>query len=168
MIEYTEQAEQFLADTGTECSIVYLYTGQYFDCDKESRDVYQFTLTNARGIYSARFGNSIYNTEARALFEKYGSRAPIIGGWSSPRELKEAAKYKAMIAQKAYLPPSAYHVLACLTKNDPGTFADFCADFGYDSDSIKAQKIYFAVQEEWNAIRRMFSNEQIDQLREIQ
>ena len=27
--------------------------------------------------------------------------------------------------------PTAYDVLAALTKSDPGTFEDFCAEFGY-------------------------------------
>lgn len=167
MSEYTKQAEQFLADTATEFSIVYLYTGPHFDDDKESRDVYQFTLKNSRGIYSAKFGDSIANTEARALFRKYGARGPITGGWSSPRDLQEAKKYKQMLANKRYLPPSAYDVLACLTKYDPGTFADFCGDFGYDTDSIKAQKVYFSVQQEWEGVRRLFTSEQLEQLGEI-
>ena len=27
--------------------------------------------------------------------------------------------------------PTAYDLLTCLTKNDPGTFEDFCVEFGY-------------------------------------
>src|SRR6185312_12921531 len=27
--------------------------------------------------------------------------------------------------------PTAYDVLACITKYDPGTFSNFCSDFGY-------------------------------------
>lgn len=167
MIDYAKQAEQFLTDTKTEFFIVHLYTGPHFDDDKESRDVYQFTLKNARGIYSAKFGDSIANTEARALFKKYGARAPITGGWSSPSDLQEAKKYKQMLKDKRYLPPSAYDVLACLTHYDPGTFADFCGDFGYDTDSTKAERVYFAVQQEWEGLRRLFTTEQLEQLQEI-
>lgn len=167
MNDYTKQAEQFLADTGTEFSIVYLYTGQHFDDDKESRDVYQFTLKNKRGIYSAKFGNSINNTEARALFSEYGKRTPIVGGWSKPSELKKAMKHKRILEDKSYLPPSAYDILACLTKYDPGTFKNFCAEYGYDTDSIKAQKVYFAVQNEWDGVRKLFNPEQLEQLAEI-
>jgi hypothetical protein len=54
--------------------------------------------------------------------------------------------------------PTAYDVLSCLTKNDPGTFADFCSEYGYDEDSRKAEKTYFAVQEEWKGVERLFSD----------
>ena len=65
MNEYTQQAEQFLIDTETTLNIVYLYTGQYFKDDTDSRDIYQFTLTNKRGSYRAKFGDSIHNTKRR-------------------------------------------------------------------------------------------------------
>lgn len=133
MSEYIKQAEQFLVDTGTRFEIGHQFTGPYFPDDKESRDVYQFTLTNARGMYSSRFGDSLINTRRM-------------------RKVK----------------PSAYDVLACLTKYDPGTFENFCADYGYDTDSRKAEKVYFAVQNEYAALRRIFTPEQLGQLQEIQ
>ena len=52
--------------------------------------------------------------------------------------------------------PSAYDILACITKNDPGTFEDFCSEFGYDTDSRKAEKVYKAVVREWKGISRVF------------
>lgn len=63
-------------------------------------------------------------------------------------------------------PPTAYDVLACLTKYDPGTFADFCGDFGYDEDSRKAGKVYKAVVKEWAGVERMFGDV-IEELVEI-
>ena len=63
-------------------------------------------------------------------------------------------------------PPSAYDVLTCLTKYDPGTFKDFCADFGYSDDSIKALETYRAVQDEWSEVVLMF-NDCLDELMEI-
>ena len=62
--------------------------------------------------------------------------------------------------------PTAYDILACVQKNDPGTFEDFCSDFGYDEDSRKAEKIYFAVQKEWTGIERIFGDV-IKELQEI-
>jgi hypothetical protein len=64
--------------------------------------------------------------------------------------------------------PSAYDVLTCLTKNDPGTFEDFCGDFGYDEDSRKSEKIYRAVQTEWRNVSRFFTSTELEQLQEIQ
>jgi hypothetical protein len=63
--------------------------------------------------------------------------------------------------------PTMYDVLSCLTKNDPGTFEDFCSDYGYDSDSRKAERTYHLVVEEWNNVDDLFSDI-IDELQEIQ
>lgn len=63
--------------------------------------------------------------------------------------------------------PTAYSVLACLTKYDPGTFGDFCGDYGFDEDSHRAERTYKAVCREWRNVERLFSDV-IDELREIQ
>ena len=52
--------------------------------------------------------------------------------------------------------PSMYDVLACITKYEPGTFEDFCYDYGYDTDSRKAEKTYNAVCKEYKGFSRLF------------
>jgi hypothetical protein len=64
--------------------------------------------------------------------------------------------------------PTMYDVLTCLTKYDPGTFEDFCSEFGYDEDSRKAEKIYKAVCKEFEGMKRLFSPEELDTLSYIQ
>lgn len=63
--------------------------------------------------------------------------------------------------------PTAYDVLACLTKYEVGTFEEFCSEFGYDTDSRKAEKTYLAVKDEWLNISRLYNDEELEQLREI-
>jgi hypothetical protein len=63
--------------------------------------------------------------------------------------------------------PTAYDILACLTKYDPGTFENFCGDFGYDEDSRTAERIYKSVVREWKGVDRLFSDV-MEQLAEIQ
>lgn len=63
--------------------------------------------------------------------------------------------------------PSIYDVLACLTKYDPGNFEQFCYEFGYNSDSRKAERTYESVVDEYENVMRLFSDV-IDELREIQ
>lgn len=63
--------------------------------------------------------------------------------------------------------PTAYDVLTCLTKYVPGTFDNFCSDYGYDIDSRKAEKIYKAVKKEYQNIIRLFLIDEIEKLREI-
>lgn len=63
--------------------------------------------------------------------------------------------------------PTAYDILTCLQKYNPGTFDNFCYDFGYDTDSRKAEKTYFDVQKEWANVNRMF-RDAMEELQEIQ
>lgn len=161
MSEYEKQAQDFLESTGTTLTVEYQYTGPYFPGEKGSRDVYQFTLRNASGEYSARFGDSTHNTERRA-FARRGpydltSREAKRLGLTTFAKLKEARNHK----------PSAYDILACLSGHEPGTFRDFCDNYGYDTDSIKALEVYKAVQTEWEGVCRLFTAEQLEQLAEV-
>ncbi len=63
--------------------------------------------------------------------------------------------------------PRAYDVLACLTKYEPGTFEDFCGEFGYDTDSRRAEKTYKAVMKEWKELTYLYSDKELEQLAEI-
>lgn len=63
--------------------------------------------------------------------------------------------------------PTAYDVLACLTKNDPGTFEDFCSEFGYEQESRRAEKTYKATCKEWADVCRLWSDAEIEQMQGI-
>jgi hypothetical protein len=63
--------------------------------------------------------------------------------------------------------PTAYSLLACLQKSDVSTFKDFCSDFGYSDDSIRALETYRAVQEEFEKVRRFFTAAELEQLQDI-
>lgn len=64
--------------------------------------------------------------------------------------------------------PTEYDVLTCLTKSDPGTFVDFCNEFGLGSDAIKAERTYRAVKREWESVKRVFGEgECLEALQEI-
>lgn len=56
------------------------------------------------------------------------------------------------------VPPTLYEVL-CSLKADVthgATFSDWCSDFGYDTDSIKARELYFACQRSEEDSRKFF------------
>lgn len=63
--------------------------------------------------------------------------------------------------------PSMYDILTCLQKYDPGTFEDFCKEFGYSEDSRRAERTYKAVLEEWEAVEHLFGD-CLEELHEIQ
>lgn len=63
-------------------------------------------------------------------------------------------------------PPTMYDILACMTKSDPGTLEEFCDEFGYDTDSRKAERVYRMCCHEWDAMQRLFGDV-MDQLADI-
>ena len=54
--------------------------------------------------------------------------------------------------------PTTYDILSALTKSDPGTYKDFCAEFGYagGEDTIK---IWKSVCKEWRGVLKLFGPE---------
>lgn len=60
--------------------------------------------------------------------------------------------------------PSAYDVLACITKNDPGTIENFMHEYGYE---YKPTNLYKRVLDEYNKVSNFFTFEEIDQLNDI-
>jgi len=63
--------------------------------------------------------------------------------------------------------PTAYDLLASITDYDPGSFSDFCSDFGYDEDSRSAEKTYKNVKKEYVKVVNFFTSEQLDEIQEI-
>lgn len=72
-------------------------------------------------------------------------------------------------AQKQ-IEPSAYSVLACISSDlyCPDTLEDFCASYGYDNDSRKAEKLFERCSEFARQLREFFStSEEREALSEI-
>lgn len=155
--KYEAKAQKFLENTGTEFAAVFLYTGKHFEDDKEPRDIYGIEFKRKGRVWTFKFGQSI--AHSRPEMEKFVKDLDRRGYAPYSKEV--------LAAKKLAQPPSAYDVLSCITKLDPGTFEDFCQDFGYDTDSKRAEKTYFADQKEYSECRKMFGDV-MDALCEIQ
>ena len=169
MNDYTKQAEQFLADTGTVLAVEYLRTAPYFQGDKGSRDIYRFTLTNARGSYSSEFGDSINNTQRRACVLQ-GTAWHEVKYNDKARKLGILTREDAIAARHAK--PTAYDILACIEKYQPEPiFAEWARELGYDDapmrDYPKIQAIHQACLSQYAGIARLFTADQMVQLQEI-
>ena len=66
--------------------------------------------------------------------------------------------------------PTSYDVLTCVSSDsyDPNTFEDFCGEFGYSTDSRKAETTYKHVKKFADRINAFFSEPELEELREIQ
>jgi hypothetical protein len=68
--------------------------------------------------------------------------------------------------------PNSYDILACLEKYEVKAFKDFCEDFGYNdrklSDCPKVMKIYKACKKQYEKLTKLFTDEEMEELRNIQ
>lgn len=149
--EYEKQANDLLKQAGVSFSAVFSHHGKHFPDDKQTRDVYNVTLKNTKIEYTFQFGQSLH-----------ASGVPSFVGCKTIHD-KEQAIIKAKKNKKA---PTAYDVLASLTKIEPETHKEFCEDTGMDEDSRKGLETYLAVQKEYFMVRKIFGSF-MNQLQEI-
>lgn len=161
---YDQQAIDFLLKTGAIMEITFSNFGKHFEEDKEERDIYTVTIIRNGRQYTFKFGNSL-NATGRYIaryqggdvhFQDINSATRLA---ASSRDVRKNPNFKA---------PTYYDVLAALTKTDPGLFQDFCKEFGYDTDSRRAERIYNAVRDEYLHLANIFSSEELEQMQEIQ
>lgn len=101
----------------------------------------------------------IHGDEYKITFQR-GRKSASLHFWNSLQDKRDGNT------------PTAYHVLANISidmNTNDMTFDEFCSDFGYDTDSIKASKTYAAVMRQAINLRRIWSDaREIDLLQEIQ
>ena len=176
---YQQQANDFLAKTNTKIDIKYLKYDYHFYGDKDRRDIYKVTIKRGNRQFVLNFGQSL----ARSGIQfRYGLMRTVEANHivrkmveNKSNSLMNYLKNNSNIpfdinktALKFYELPNNYDILACLTKNEVGTFDDFCDNYGYNKDSITAKKTYKAVVKEWENVCRIWSDNEIELLQEIQ
>lgn len=170
---YQKQALEFLANTETTFKATFLKSGKHFEDDKEVRDIYTIELSRKNRKYTFNFGQSINNSGF--YYTKGKLKTPIDRSQLETKNIKTYIKKKDWsfmgngTSDTIHYPvtPTPYDVLACLTKNNPGTFEDFCNEFGYDTDSRKAENTYKAVKEEYLQVSRLYNEQELDLMAEI-
>lgn len=150
MNNYEKQAQDFLDKTQTTFKAEYIKTDFHFDGDKEKRDIYKITLQRGNRKMVFNFGQSIVNS---SIFQPQTNYSR---GVNAQRILLKRGKA-----------PTPYDILACLQKYEVGSFENFCNEFGYNVDSKKAEKTYNAVLKEWQEVQKLWSDEEITLLQEI-
>ena len=171
--KYDIQANEFLEKTNTEIKIVFKEYAKYFHTDKEPRDIYNITLIRGNRKYTFTFGNSLHNS---GFYVQIGNIKHML-----PRD-KTDSKYlnyfiknninSNYIEKKDKIhypvPPSPYDILSCLEKYEYESFDDFCDEYAYDPDSRSAERIYNACREQYLQLCSLYSEEEMEMLRDIQ
>ena len=176
--EFEKKALQFLIDTNTFFNTKWLKFDKYFEGDKEPRDIYEITLQRGERKFVFAFGQSITNSGYKFINTntekeiKYIWQKEIINECKNDRKrfwILAKEKLGSLGGLRIVEPksPNAYDVLSCLQKHEVGTFEDFCEDFGYDEDSRNAEKTYKAICNEYDNIKMLWNDEEIEQLQEI-
>jgi hypothetical protein len=175
MSEYTEQAERFLKAHNLEFRAM-LVGG---DCPKFCKDAEAGqdmdkvnTFPRSSHIHGKHYRCTISGKDrGHVAFDFWNSYADEehnfrISNGPEHRDSKGLMAWR-KIRKEGRRTVSAYDLLACITKYDPGTFKGFCEDFGYSDDSMKAFDVYRAVQEEYSKMRRFFTSAELEEMQEI-
>lgn len=181
MQEYNEKAIQFLNDTGTSFSIEKAVPQKKPNWAKEGEKYginYIVTLKNKNGSYTFDYWNSISKAELleHALYCKEQRSTNNKKGDVLIKLFKEnkittnpyiMTPNRIIETVETLITPTPYDVLACIDVMYNDTFEDFCFNYGYDDDSITAKRIYDASMLQDRMLRKMFTQEQLEQLQDI-
>lgn len=173
---YEQTATDFLTRNGIEFSTEFIKHDFHFDGDKDKRDIYKVTFSRNGKKFILDFGQSINNSGFYAMYSRSKielDRAWIkLNKWDLMTRIKwstKASDFGGVKADSIHYPitPTAYDVIACLTKYDPIDFENFCSEYGYDTDSRKAKKTYKAVDKEYTNVIKFFTPQEIEEMQEI-
>jgi len=167
MSEFQKQAERFLSDNGLKFRAT-AYPEDMQTAPKWAKD--------DKGI-NTRVGRLSHGIRYRITISRNGSPGRLtfdFWGSISDREAIELARlpeFQDRKARKAALDarPTAYDVLACISSvaTCPDTFRDFCADYGYDNDSLTALRTFKRCRAFAKRMRAFFTDQELEQLAEI-
>lgn len=145
--DYTTQAETFLKKHGIKFRAT-LSDSKTPAWEESGKDHRHFRVTLSRGDVPAWKAANQCNL-SRITFDFFGSQAD---------------------AGKGIKTTDAYSVLACISSdvNCPETFEDFCGDYGYEEDSIRALQAFRRCSRFAKRLREFFTASELEGLSEIQ
>lgn len=146
--EYETNARDILASLGATMETKFSRRGRpdwEGPPSREEQNAYSVTLSRGGRSHTFEFWTSVADSNRKPRF------SGVTGKTTEP----------------AYAPPGVYDVLACVQKNDPGSFEEFCADFGMDTDSRKALATWEAVHREFAGIRKVFGADGMEAIADI-
>jgi len=111
---------------------------------------YEMFLNRGDKYFSVHYWNSYHDAELKAIGNK---------------DYRDQVRFFPLTkTERQQIKVTPTDVLACCQLYDVGSFENFCADFGYDTDSRQAEQTYRAVCEQYRNFSRMFSGEELQKL----
>lgn len=161
--EYEKAAREWAEKHGVKMTTTFLYHGKRPDDDDNTRDVYQIILICGTRSRTIEFGQSLNDSGlSDSSRGKYWSKEidKINRSTTAMRDNMKRRKRKL---------PTMYDVIAHITKHDPGSHEEFCANYGYDTDSRKGLELYVAVQKEYHDFLQLCggNNDMLSEAQEI-
>jgi len=160
--DYQQNAKDFADKIGLEMTAIYTGHRARFSSNSITA-VYSITLTRKGRSYTFDFSTSIMDSWQHKSCNKLVSwkdGLPYKLNTDSFFKHKEChnerTSWRNFDIRRWKKTPTIYDILACITKSDPGSFKDFCGNYGYDEDSRKASDVYIAVQKEWEQVDNLF------------
>lgn len=147
-----------------EISVRYDGVRKYFRDDKDERQVITVKIKRGRAEIEFELGLSIRDTEylEPKSFDWQGRN--FING----KEYHKAYEYTRELkkGKQRVIDELEYSILACCRSEFyvPISFTDFCGEFGYSDDSIKAKETWEGCLEQYSKLHRIFTQEDIDLL----
>lgn len=171
MSEYVKQAKDFLTSCNATMEINYVGLEKP-NWDNQPHRTYDCIIKTPRGEMMVHFYDSLHNTETHEMTPKAYYQKSTGKNYDFISAMEAGRWQRSLKALKASSVPTEYDILACLTKYDVGSMDDFMHEFGYEikctQDMTNFINTYNAVVKEYNDVRRCFTEEQIEQLWEIQ
>ena len=170
MTEYEAQAKQFLIDCNATMEIRFIgkEVPPHWLSETKPHNKYLFTITTPKGKYTSYFWDSLWNTMVSEMTQNDYARKKYKMNWDVLNYQEKVKVIKELNVLKANAIPTEYDILAAVEKYSYDSFSDFCSEFGYSTDSISARETFLACGEEYAGLRRIFTEEQMEKMREIQ
>lgn len=168
---YDEACSIVIKTLNIEFKCEFSRNDKYINNDGDVRDIYNITLKRGSRSFNFEFGQSVFNSQYYQDTRHRDRTYTLSGGCRTGHyKLLDIEKYMKggnslkLIKGKA---PSFYDVITCLPFYNPGTFDDFCSDYGLSNDSIKALDSYKELYRQWEEMQKLFNDDELEVLSNI-
>lgn len=173
MTDYRQKALDFLeaCNAKMEINFIGVETNQNWN-DNQRRNKYHFTITTPKGKMQGDFWDSVTNTEITLMTPDDFSIKMYRAHLDALMNHEKVRVRNTLKAIKETAKPTEYEILSCLEKYEVGTMDDFFHEFGFEvknaDDIFCFLNTYNAVVKEYRDLCRIFTEEQMEMLREIE